>query len=273
MRAAQDQIHHNGYLLSYLPRAISQGLDGGAQMDMKEYWNAIAPLVLQQCEMGLENMQPIRQELDALSEECGALLLVHRMGDKLPFYISPSVDSVLEGASNDLTADGLLRFLSEQHEPLHQAWRRFKEHVVSGASGPHTTALLVDDAQGRPLWLAGSCGVVGTDAEGNVLAMGLFFYLDRMGPVPKDSATPTMDTEEMLDRLRQLTPREREVLELILAEYSIPEICQKLSVSKDTVHSHRKNLQAKLGTRTRLGLTMFIPLLKKLNGPFGNSPT
>jgi DNA-binding CsgD family transcriptional regulator len=43
----------------------------------------------------------------------------------------------------------------------------------------------------------------------------------------------------------KITPREREVLELISKDYSYREIAEKLFMSKETVISHRKRLLSK----------------------------
>ncbi len=54
---------------------------------------------------------------------------------------------------------------------------------------------------------------------------------------------------------RPLTPREREVLQLIGEGYSSVEIASKLFISETTVKSHRNNLMDKLNVRDVAGLT------------------
>lgn len=54
---------------------------------------------------------------------------------------------------------------------------------------------------------------------------------------------------------RPLTPREREVLQLIGEGYSSLEIASKLYISETTVKSHRNNLMDKLNVRDVAGLT------------------
>lgn len=58
-------------------------------------------------------------------------------------------------------------------------------------------------------------------------------------------------------RRQQLTPREREVLCLIVAGLINKEIAARLGVSLTTVISHRKNLTEKLGTRSVSALTIY----------------
>ena len=57
-----------------------------------------------------------------------------------------------------------------------------------------------------------------------------------------------------LRKMKIITPREEEVLHLIATEYSTKEIAQKLFISYETVHSHRKNLKRKLKASNAAGL-------------------
>ncbi len=51
-----------------------------------------------------------------------------------------------------------------------------------------------------------------------------------------------------------LSPREAEVLELIIQEHTTTEIAQHLNLSPDTIKSHRQNLLNKLKARNVAGL-------------------
>lgn len=54
-----------------------------------------------------------------------------------------------------------------------------------------------------------------------------------------------------------LTAREIEVLQLIVQEYSNPEIAEKLFISIRTVDTHRRNLLEKLGLKNTAGLVKY----------------
>jgi len=54
-----------------------------------------------------------------------------------------------------------------------------------------------------------------------------------------------------------LTPRELDVLELILKEFTNQEIADKLFISVRTVDAHRRNLLEKTGSRNTAGLVRF----------------
>ena len=52
----------------------------------------------------------------------------------------------------------------------------------------------------------------------------------------------------------KLTVREKEVLELIIKEFTTEEIAEKIFVSVKTVESHRSNLMQKLAVKNSAGL-------------------
>ena len=52
--------------------------------------------------------------------------------------------------------------------------------------------------------------------------------------------------------LADLTPRELEVLQLMLAGYTNQAIAKEISVSRKTVEFHLDNIYTKLGVRTRM---------------------
>jgi two-component system response regulator NreC len=54
-----------------------------------------------------------------------------------------------------------------------------------------------------------------------------------------------------------LSPREKEILQLLAEGYSSKEIAEKLVISPSTVHTHRSNLMDKLGLTTRYELIQF----------------
>ncbi|MEQ9591732.1 MAG: response regulator transcription factor [Cyclobacteriaceae bacterium] len=61
----------------------------------------------------------------------------------------------------------------------------------------------------------------------------------------------------VFSRLAELTEREKEIFELICSEMSLKEIGQKLSISEKTIHTHKANVQAKLGVKNTVGMIKF----------------
>ncbi|MGN6420544.1 MAG: response regulator transcription factor, partial [Pseudobacter sp.] len=56
---------------------------------------------------------------------------------------------------------------------------------------------------------------------------------------------------------KELTAREREVLGLIVKEYTSEEIAAKLFISKKTVDNHRQKLLEKTNSKSTVGLVKF----------------
>lgn len=73
----------------------------------------------------------------------------------------------------------------------------------------------------------------------------------RKGLTKKPQAL-NLDKEEDL-----LTPREKEVLQLICKQFSSVEIAEKLFLSNRTVEGHRNNLLTKTGSRNTAGLVLY----------------
>lgn len=72
------------------------------------------------------------------------------------------------------------------------------------------------------------------------------------GPVLADLLTPQADAE--VSKFHRLTPREREVLQLIAEGHTNRAIAQLMKVSVKTVEKHRANLMSKLGVNDVAGL-------------------
>lgn len=54
--------------------------------------------------------------------------------------------------------------------------------------------------------------------------------------------------------INSLTPREREIVKLILEELTTSDIAGQLNISVRTVETHRKNIYRKVGSRNVVGL-------------------
>ena len=75
--------------------------------------------------------------------------------------------------------------------------------------------------------------------------------LNEAGASKKKAADKSVFDEDFL------TPREREVLELICRQHTTHEIAEKLFISPRTVEVHRKNLLEKTGVKNIAGLVIF----------------
>lgn len=63
----------------------------------------------------------------------------------------------------------------------------------------------------------------------------------------------------------ELSPREKEILELICQEYTMQEIGEKLFISERTVEGHRKNICVKLDVKNTAGLVRKAVLLNLID--------
>jgi FixJ family two-component response regulator len=74
------------------------------------------------------------------------------------------------------------------------------------------------------------------------------------------------ETIDIVGRLQSLSPREREVLDCIIAGEQSREIAQKLNVSINTVADYRARIMRKMQARTALDLVRMVALCRK-SGP------
>ena len=68
-------------------------------------------------------------------------------------------------------------------------------------------------------------------------------------------------------RLCRLTPREREVLELLVQDKAAKLIARELMISSSTVAKHRANIMEKLGINSVVGLANYLANQPKLSNP------
>ena len=75
--------------------------------------------------------------------------------------------------------------------------------------------------------------------------------------------------EAIEDRYAQLTPRERQVLQLVAEGHTSADIGEMLSISPRTVDTHRTNLMRKLGLSSRSDIVRYVMQrgLSPLGGP------
>jgi DNA-binding CsgD family transcriptional regulator len=57
--------------------------------------------------------------------------------------------------------------------------------------------------------------------------------------------------------MKKLSPREEEVLKLVVAEYTTAEIASILGLSMRTIDSHRSNIGRKIGSNSLLALVKY----------------
>jgi two-component system nitrate/nitrite response regulator NarL len=80
------------------------------------------------------------------------------------------------------------------------------------------------------------------------------YFSREMAPLLSNQVKHARETKELLDKI---TPREYEVLKLILEELTSEEIAAKLFISKKTVDNHRAHLLEKTCSKSTIGLVKF----------------
>ncbi|MBN1259378.1 MAG: helix-turn-helix transcriptional regulator, partial [Anaerolineae bacterium] len=85
----------------------------------------------------------------------------------------------------------------------------------------------------------------------DTLAAAFDNLLSQTAAIQDPPASPATQAAGVPSLIEPLTPREREVLQLIAAGYSNPDIAAQLVIAVTTVKTHAKNIYGKLGVSNR----------------------
>jgi DNA-binding NarL/FixJ family response regulator len=126
------------------------------------------------------------------------------------------------------------------------------------------TASLQRDEVVRALKL-GACGVIPQDATPQhlfdsircVMAGQYWVGRDNVSDLVKALREDGAASDASRQRQFGLTPREMEIVTLIVAGYSNPDIAQRFSISEQTVKHHISHIFDKVGVSNRLELALF----------------
>ena len=83
------------------------------------------------------------------------------------------------------------------------------------------------------------------------------YYSNEVMSIIMDNLKDSHKPKPQADPLKELTPREMEILKLICEELSTAEIASQLYISPRTVETHRKHILAKTQVKTIVGLIRF----------------
>ena len=121
--------------------------------------------------------------------------------------------------------------------------------------------MMDEDQHIRKMIEAGASGYILKSSGKEELVDAITSILDGKHYFSQDAAFSVMmdlvKGEGKPTSLGNLTEREREVLELIVKEYTNQEIADELFISIRTVDSHRRNLLQKTGAKNTAGLVMY----------------
>ena len=139
---------------------------------------------------------------------------------------------------------------------------------LSAAELPARTLLLTSSAERTQVVRAlkmGAYGVIPQDATSQRLFESIHcimagnYWIESNNVTDLVKALREDSPAENTPRQRRfgLTPRELEIITLVVAGYSNLEIAQKLTISEQTVKHHMSNIFDKLGVSNRLELALF----------------
>jgi two-component system, NarL family, nitrate/nitrite response regulator NarL len=118
---------------------------------------------------------------------------------------------------------------------------------------PPVVTLLRDNTVAADAWAAGARGLLRRDASAEALVAALHAAIQGLVTFDPAIAAAVMPSHERLlaPPLEDLTPREREVLQLIAEGLPNKIIAQRLSISEHTVKFHINAILSKLGAQSR----------------------
>jgi len=189
---------------------------------------------------GLRALLQAEATLDLVGEATGGYEALQLVEDLMPDIL------VLDISMPDLDGISVTRQLQSQHPDLkvliltlHEDKALLREAIKSGASG----YILKRAAEAELI-----------SAIQIVMRGDMYVEPSMLRDLIDDQPRPMNQTH---DSLEPLTPREVDVLKLIVQGYTNRQIGEELSISVRTVEGHRANLSDKLGIRSRVELVRY----------------
>ncbi len=182
-----------------------------------------------------------------------SILFTAKNGVQVSKYIEINPNEKIDLIISDISMpemDGItLNKIVKQHS------NRIKTLMVSMHNNPDTIDTLISDNVD---------GYIPKNAEKEELFRAIQTILEGNKYFSREIMDSYMQNKfsKKKDESIKLTQREIEVITLIAQEFTTQEIADKLSLSKHTIESYRKNLIAKLNVRNLAGLTKYALKMK-----------
>lgn len=225
-------------------------------MRIAEQWKELAKALGAHVCFKNNGLPLLTRLLDPIVAPFGAVVAVHRLGEQMPAYLCATARHLTGLTSDPVDSTALLRWYVSQRDLTNGKVDAYLAHFAQPAAPLLPLCAMINDPKGRPLWLCGICGLLCTPI-GTPIILSMFYPLDALRP---NSVGMAPDAKALV-MLADLTVREREVLQLLGAQWRPEEVANALNISTYTVASHRKSLMRKLNARTLIGLAPFAALL------------
>lgn len=184
---------------------------------------------------------------------------VYRIGELAP-------DAYL--SSEHYRAFKVKRMASEEIGYVTKNWPAGMEELVLAIELPNGRLGEISLSRAASLGGFDDCAINVLRSQISVIG-SVFRLFWRQSLAPPPAPMRVTAVEDLLDRFGtvRLSPREREVAQLILKGHSGTSIAARLGISETTVKSHRQNLYAKLGIGSQFELfTEFLKSLSQADG-------
>jgi DNA-binding CsgD family transcriptional regulator len=231
-------------------------------MNLLQIWKSLAPNATDILS-AKDATEPCSNKLEGIAQTLGCHVLLHRVSDMLPCFVSASFDRFFRMCNGKLCSAEMLQFIGRQRYPIIPFWNGIVEELGNSFDEPQLMSICLTDLNGKNVWCAGCYGLLPTPYDHTPVVMGICYELATLGPIGMLQANEPQHENALQQRFNLLSEREREVLALILSEKSVSGIAKELFLCVDTVSSHRKNLMAKLQVRSNIGMVAYQKFLFK----------
>lgn len=114
-----------------------------------------------------------------------------------------------------------------------------------------TNEIIASEAEGYILKNTGKQELI--DAINKIADCGTYYSSDVISKL----MIASKHKNQINENVKTLSPRELEIIKLIVKEYTTNQIAEKLFISPRTVDTHRKNIIQKINSKTLVGLIKF----------------
>ncbi|MCG3164752.1 MAG: hypothetical protein POELPBGB_00511 [Bacteroidia bacterium] len=200
-------------------------------------------------------------ELCFRAHRSGYALVVHDFCKDMPLFVSPLINRWL--GDDDVRSAPYLAGVLQRSDCDRELGRYFRHFKFKPAEDLCSDYNFIT-ASGSPLLLYGCSRCIAFDEGGKArIIITLLWPVDHLLQLAlkSGSALPPTLSDDEVKRFQLLSPREKEVMKLMLSDKTDVEIAAELDITCDTIRTHRSNLLSKLELKTVAALHRFSGLV------------